>query len=200
MLISYILPSTGGRGSEQRHFNSQADEQDSLRQGLQIIIITRATKSKSKKHLQHGVRMGLQQLHTHKFKSDLTFSHKPALFPLNGTEVGDGWAPGLDSWCFSTGVKLKLCFPQTLQGQKLSCAEGDKMTTPEIKEDFPVCTCAGRLLRGHKGRGHHPIIGAVKLPIGFHLESVLAKKICTHIGKGPRTGQVQKRNKMIGQR
>ena len=82
-------------------------------------------KSKSKKHLQDGVRMGfsLQQLHTHKFKSDLMFSHKPDLFPANGTEVRDGWAPGPESWCFSTGVKLKLCFLQTLQGQKLSCAE-----------------------------------------------------------------------------
>ena len=190
MLISYILPSTGGRGSEQRHFNSQADEQDSLRQGLQIIIITRATKSKSKKHLQHGVRMGLQQLHTHKFKSDLTFSHKPALFPLNGTEVGDGWAPGLDSWCFSTGVKLKLCFPQTLQGQKLSCAEGDKMTTPEIKEDFPVCTCAGRLLRGQKGRGHHPIASVDKPPTGFCGGIHLSKKFCMHVEAGSRTGQV----------
>ena len=25
------------------------------------------------------------------------------------TEVGDRWAPGLDSWCLSSGVKLKLC-------------------------------------------------------------------------------------------
>ena len=99
VLISYLLPSTGGQDSEQRRFNSQAEEQDSLRQDLQMIVITKVMKSKSKKHLQYGVRMGfsLQQLHTHKFKSDLMFSHKPALFPVNGTEVRDGWAPGLES-------------------------------------------------------------------------------------------------------
>ena len=34
MLISSFLPSTGGQGSEQRHFNSQAEGQDSLRQAL----------------------------------------------------------------------------------------------------------------------------------------------------------------------
>ena len=32
------------------------------------------------------------------------------------------------------------------------------MPTPEVKENFPVCTCAGRLLGGQKGRGRHPII------------------------------------------
>ena len=25
------------------------------------------------------------------------------------TEVGDRWAPGMDSWCLSNGLKLKLC-------------------------------------------------------------------------------------------
>ena len=34
MLISSFLPSTGGQSSEQRHFNSQAEGQDSLRQAL----------------------------------------------------------------------------------------------------------------------------------------------------------------------
>ena len=32
VLISSFLPSTGGQGSEQKHFNSQAEGQDSLRQ------------------------------------------------------------------------------------------------------------------------------------------------------------------------
>ena len=25
------------------------------------------------------------------------------------SEVGDRWGPGLDSWCLSSGVKLKFC-------------------------------------------------------------------------------------------
>ena len=34
MLFPSFLPSTGGQGSEQRHFNSQAERQDSLRQAI----------------------------------------------------------------------------------------------------------------------------------------------------------------------
>ena len=34
MLISSFLPSAGGQGSEQRHFDSQAEGQDSLMQAL----------------------------------------------------------------------------------------------------------------------------------------------------------------------
>ena len=34
MLISSFLLSTGGQGSEQRHFNNQAEGQDSLMQAL----------------------------------------------------------------------------------------------------------------------------------------------------------------------
>ena len=48
-------------------------------------------------------------------------------FPTSDTEVGDRWAPGLDSWCLSSGVKLKLCShpdtPRTKLVQKLSSAE-----------------------------------------------------------------------------
>ena len=34
VLISSLLPSTGGQGSEQRHSNSQAEREDSLRQAV----------------------------------------------------------------------------------------------------------------------------------------------------------------------
>ena len=34
----------------------------------------------------------------------------------------------------------------------------EKVTTPEVKGDFLVCTCAGRLLGDEKWRGLHPII------------------------------------------
>ena len=46
--ISSFLPSTGGQGSEQMHFNSQAEGQDSLRQAI-LYDITKAMKNKSKK-------------------------------------------------------------------------------------------------------------------------------------------------------
>ena len=46
---------TGGPGSEQRHFNSQAEGQDSLRQAI-MIIVTKAMESKSKKQFHCGVR------------------------------------------------------------------------------------------------------------------------------------------------
>ena len=34
VLISSFLPSTGGQGSEQRHLNSKAEGQDSLKQAI----------------------------------------------------------------------------------------------------------------------------------------------------------------------
>ena len=34
----------------------------------------------------------------------------------------------------------------------------DKVASPEVKEDFPVCTCTGRLLESQQQRGPHPII------------------------------------------
>ena len=46
VLISSFLPSTDGQGSEQRHFNSQAEGQDSLRQAIIYWIIV--TKSNGK--------------------------------------------------------------------------------------------------------------------------------------------------------
>ena len=32
------------------------------------------------------------------------------------------------------------------------------MPTPEVQEDFPVCTGAGKLLGGQKGRRPYPMI------------------------------------------
>ena len=64
------------------------------------------------------------------------------------------------------------------------------MTSPEIKEDFPVCTWAVRLLRGQKGRGRHPIVSMGKPPTGFCGGIHISKKLCTHVGEGSRTGQV----------
>ena len=67
-------------------------------------------------------------------------------------------APGLDNWCLSSGLKLKLCFhpdtPRTkLVAETELCRSRDKMTTLGVTENFPVYTRAGRLLRGQKGGG-----------------------------------------------
>ena len=62
------------------------------------------------------------------------------------------------------------------------------MTTPEVKENFPVCTCTGRL-GGQNGRGHHPVMCG-HAPTGLCNGIHLSKKLCMHVGKGPRTGQV----------
>ena len=63
------------------------------------------------------------------------------------------------------------------------------MPTPEVKEDFPVCTGAGRLLGGQRGRGSHPIISVDMHPLwgpqGFHCGVNLSKKLCPHLGQGP---------------
>ena len=64
------------------------------------------------------------------------------------------------------------------------------MTTPEVKENFPVCTCAGCLLGGQKGRGRHPIISVDIPPTGLWGGIHLSKKLRTHVGEGPRAGQV----------
>ena len=66
------------------------------------------------------------------------------------------------------------------------------MTTPETKENFPVCTCGGRLLGGQKGRGHYrsPITSVDMHPQASEVGSILAKK-CVHVlGECPRAGQV----------
>ena len=55
----------------------------------------------------------------------------------------------------------------------------DKVPALEVKEDFPVCTCAGRLLGGWKGRGTHPISVDMH-PEASAVGSTLEKR-CSHI-------------------
>ena len=57
VLISSFLPSTGGQGSEQRHFNSQAEGQDSLRQAVMCDYSNKSNRE-PKTQFQHGVRTG----------------------------------------------------------------------------------------------------------------------------------------------
>ena len=72
-----------------------------------------------------------------------------------------------------------------------SCAllkQRDKVPTPEVNEDFCVCTCSGKLLGSREGRGCHPKISVDTHPQvcdGIHL----SKKLCMRLGEGPRTNQ-----------
>ena len=63
------------------------------------------------------------------------------------------------------------------------------MPTPEVKKDFPVHTCAGRLLGGQKARGLHPIISKDMHPQASVVGSIL-KKLCRHLGESPRTSEM----------
>ena len=59
VLISSFLPSTGGQGSEQSHFKQLGRGAGfSEVRPFCMITITKATKSKSYKQFQHGVRIG----------------------------------------------------------------------------------------------------------------------------------------------
>ena len=53
---------------------------------------------------------------------------------------------------------------------------------------------------GPKGRGCHPIIGDLKPPTGLCAGIHLGKNMRMHVAEGPRTGEVWKRNEMIGPR
>ena len=74
------------------------------------------------------------------------------------------------------------------------------MTTPEVKENFPVWTCAGRLLGGQKGRGHHPIISVDIYPQVSAVESILANSCTRSLGRVLGPVMCEKRNEIIGQR
>ena len=74
------------------------------------------------------------------------------------------------------------------------------MTTPEVKENFPVCTCAERFLGGQKGRGCHPIISVDIQPQASAMESILAKICARKLGRVLGPVRCEKRNKIIGQR
>ena len=72
------------------------------------------------------------------------------------------------------------------------------MSIPEVKVNFPVCTCAGRLLGGQKGRGHHPLISVDIPPTGLCSGIHLGKKLHSHLGEGLGLVSCEKRNKIIG--
>lgn len=61
----------------------------------------------------------------------------------------------------------------------------DTVPAPEVKENFPICTCTGRLPGGHVGGGNTPRACMV--------ESVLVKLCATRVGEGPRMDQMWKK-------
>ena len=54
------------------------------------------------------------------------------------------------------------------------------MTTPEVKEDFSVCTCTGRLHGGQKAREPHTITRVDMHPQASALGSILEKVVPTY--------------------
>ena len=72
------------------------------------------------------------------------------------------------------------------------------MTSPEVKENFPVCICAGRLLGGPKERGHHPIISVDISPQASAVGSILAKSCARILGRVLGPVRCEKRNKITG--
>ena len=61
--------------------------------------------------------------------NDRSITQKPVLGNSMGPdagEVGDRWAPGLDSWCLPSGVKLKLCSHLDTPRTKLVYSAGIK--------------------------------------------------------------------------
>ena len=74
------------------------------------------------------------------------------------------------------------------------------MPTPQVKEDFTVCTCAGRLLGGQRGRGPkrkgpQPIISVDLHPQASTAVFFLAKICPCILGRVQRPVKCEKRNK-----
>ena len=112
-------------------------------------------------------------------------------------EVGDRWTPGPGSWYLSSGVKLKLYSrPDTkdkASGRSWALLKWrDKVSIPEVKENFPLCTWAGRLRGGKKGRVRHPMI-SVEYTTGLHDAIHLSKKLHKHLGEGSRNSHCVKK-------
>ena len=66
------------------------------------------------------------------------------------------------------------------------------MPTPEVKEDFPVCTRAGRLPRGQKGRGAPPDNKGGHAHTGLCGGIHLSKTLPVHVGEGSGISQVSR--------
>ena len=62
---------------------------------------------------------------------------------------------------FVNWSKIEALFSSRFSGDNASGKSyevRDKVPTPKVKEDFLVCTCAGRLLGDQKGRESNPML------------------------------------------
>ena len=55
---------------------------------------------------------------------------------------------------------------------------------PEVKEDFPVCMCAGRLLRGSEREGASPHNNCEQVPTGLCGRIHLINMLLAYLGGG----------------
>ena len=67
------------------------------------------------------------------------------------------------------------------------------MPTPEVKEDFPVCTRAGKLPRGRKGRRAPPHNKGGHAPTGLCGGILLSKTLPMHVAEGSGISQVSRK-------
>ena len=111
------------------------------------------------------------------------------------TEVGDRWASGLDSWCLSRGVKLKLCSPPDTLRTKL-VAEAELCWSKEIRwpllrsGKLPFLHMRRKAPWGSKREGAPPHSKCGHAPTGLCSGIHLSKNLHTHVGEHPRTSQV----------
>ena len=117
-------------------------------------------------------------------------------------EVGDRWAPGLDSWCLPSGVKLKLCSHLDTPRTKLVYSAGIKREDnhpwgQEKLPSFHVCRktpweSKREKMPLHNTCGHAPTGLCTRIYINNSSAGIL----------GRITGQIrcEKRNRIIGQR
>ena len=116
------------------------------------------------------------------------------------TEVGDRWAPGLDSWCLSSGVRLKLCSHPDTPRTKL-VAEAELYWSKEIRylllrsrksSLLHMCRKAPWRSKG-EGVPSHSKCRHIPMGGGIHL----SKKLHKHLGEDPRTSQVDMKKEMF---
>ena len=110
----------------------------------------------------------------------------------------DRWAPGLDSWCLSSGLKLKLCSHPAAPRTKLE-AEAELCWSKEIR--WPLLRSRKTSLSAHaqevslrvKKKGAPPHNKCGRAPTGLWGGIHLSKRLHTHVGEGPGTSWVWKK-------
>ena len=93
-------------------------------------------------------------------------------------------SPWAGQLLFVNWSKIEALFSSRFSGDNASGKSyevRDKVPTPKVKENFPVCTCAGRLLGGSKREGVQPHIKCEHAPTGLYGGESIVTKSCTCI-------------------